>query len=69
MPDEEFMKWKRRKDDARAWDSDSATYEEDQDLRTKIFRIGSSILIFLIIVFGVIVPLIGLLIGRLDFRW
>ena len=60
MPDEEFIKLKRKTEDARAWDKDSATYQEDQDLRAKISRIFSSIVIFLIVVFGVIVPLIGL---------
>ena len=69
MPDKEFMKWKRKQDDSRAWDKDSATYEEDQDLRTKFYKTGLSIVIFLVIVLGVIVPLIGLLTGRLEFHW
>jgi len=69
MPDEEFMKRKRKIEDARAWDKDSATYQEDQDSRAKLIRLLTSIVIFLIIAFGVIVPFIGLLTGSLDFRW
>jgi hypothetical protein len=66
MPNEELVKWKRKAEDARAWDRDSATYQDAPDY---LARIGISLLLLFIIGFFVVVPFIGLLTGILDFRW
>jgi hypothetical protein len=69
MPDDEYIKWKRKEEDARAWDGESPIYDDDADIETKAFNISSAILIFLIIVFCILVPFIGYIYGVLDMRW
>ena len=69
MPDEEFIKWKRKQEDARAWDRKSPIYDDNEDTKLKVFNYTSAILLLLIIVFCVLVPIIGYAYGFLDMKW
>jgi hypothetical protein len=69
MPDEEFIQWKRKKEDARAWDQESPIYDDDSETKTRVFNFSSAILILFILVFCIIVPFIGYIYGFLDMRW
>jgi hypothetical protein len=66
MPDEEFMKWKRKEEDARAWKRQSPIYNDDAGTKSKVFNYTSAILLLLIIVFCVLIPIIGYAYGVLD---
>ncbi len=66
MPDEEFFKWKRKAEDARAWKRDSPIYDDDSDIKSKVFNYSAAILLLLIIVFCVLVPMIGYAYGVLE---
>jgi hypothetical protein len=69
MANDELIRWKRGREDAHAWNHNSATYQADSDCGTKIFNIFSSIWLSLLIIFSVILPLFGLLSDWLDFHW
>ena len=63
MPGEDFIEWKRKQEDARAWDKRSATYQDDHDVATKRFNLITFIVLFFILVLEIIIPFIGLLNG------
>ena len=69
MPDKEFIAWKRKAEDAHAWDPESPIYDGDSEKDTKVFNISSAILLLWIIAFFIIIPLIGYAYGFLDMRW
>lgn len=67
MPDEEYIKWKREEEEARASSRESPIYDDDAE--TKAFNLSSAVLILLIIVFCILVPFFGYIYGVLDMRW
>ena len=69
MPDEEYLEWKRKAEDARDPDRKSPIYDDNAETKSKIFNFTSAIVLFIIVVVCIIVPLIGFALGILDFRF
>ena len=69
MPDEEYLNWKQKQEDARDRGRKSPIYDDNAETSSKIFNFSSALLLLFIIVVCLLVPIIGLAYGFLDFRF